>query len=104
MTDDTKLPALSAAELATSIEHVRVELMQIEAMLRCLYEVLLYADDDDSVMHADVAKVCARLLNESVGRLEIVVRRCERNLTDELSPSSGSESGGPENNRQRPTP
>jgi hypothetical protein len=41
-------------------------------MLKCLYEVLLYADDDDSVMHADVANVCARLISECVARLDAV--------------------------------
>lgn len=56
--------------LGEAIEHERIELMQIQAMLKCLYEVLLYADDDDSVMHADVANVCARLLSESVARLD----------------------------------
>jgi hypothetical protein len=41
-------------------------------MVRCLNDVLLYADDDDSPMHADVALVIARLLNDSIGRLEAV--------------------------------
>ena len=30
---------------------------------RLLHEMLLYADDDDSVMHADVAQVCAWLVH-----------------------------------------
>ena len=67
--EDTTRRALSAADVTEAIEHERVELLQIQAMLKCLYEVLLYADDDDSVMHADVAQVCARLINESVRRL-----------------------------------
>ncbi|WP_129776777.1 hypothetical protein [Peristeroidobacter soli] len=57
------------------IEHERVELMQIHAMVRCLNDVLLYADDDDSPMHADVALVIGRLLNDSVVRLEGVRAR-----------------------------
>jgi hypothetical protein len=67
--EDTTQRALSAADVTEAIEYERVELLQIQAMLKCLYEVLLYADDDDSVMHADVAQVCARLINESVRRL-----------------------------------
>jgi hypothetical protein len=63
------------ATLSELIEHERVELMQVHAMARCLNDVLLYADDDDSPMHADVALVIARLLNESVGRLEGVCMR-----------------------------
>ena len=58
--------------LSESIENERIELMQIQAMLKCLYEVLLYADDDDSVMHADVANVCARLISDCVARLDAV--------------------------------
>lgn len=55
--------------MSEAIEHERVELMQIRAMLKCLYGVLLYGDDEDSVMHADVANVCARLIRECVERL-----------------------------------
>jgi hypothetical protein len=56
--------------LSEAIENERIELMQVQAMLKCLYEVLLYADDDDSVMHADVANVCARLISDCVARLD----------------------------------
>ena len=62
-------PPLSLSE---AIENERIELMQIQAMLKCLYEVLLYADDDDSVMHADVANVSARLISDCVARLDAV--------------------------------
>ncbi len=64
-----------AASLAELIDHERIELTQIHAMVRCLNDVLLYADDDDSPMHADVAYVIARLLNESVVRLDVVRMR-----------------------------
>ena len=57
------------------VKEQRTELMQIHGMLRCLKEVLLYADDDDSVMHSDVAFVCARLLNECITRLDAAVMR-----------------------------
>lgn len=66
---------MSQTALSELIEHERIELMQVHAMVRCLNDVLLYADDDDSSMHADVALVIARLLNESVGRLEMVRAR-----------------------------
>lgn len=66
---------MSHTALSELIEHERIELMQVHAMARCLNDVLLYADDDDSSMHADVALVIARLLNESVGRLERVRTR-----------------------------
>jgi len=66
---------MSHPTLSELIEHERAELMQVHAMVRCLNDVLLYADDDDSSMHADVALMIARLLNESVGRLESVRTR-----------------------------
>ena len=71
-TAETAEPAPKPSSLADLIEHERTELMQIHAMLRCLQGVLLYADDDDSPLHADVAQVVARLLDESVTRLEAV--------------------------------
>lgn len=45
------------------------------AMARCLYQVLLYSDDDDGAMHADVVQVMARLVRETVSRLEGVKER-----------------------------
>lgn len=72
--------------LSEAIEHERIELMQIQAMLKCLYEVLLYADDDDSVMHADVANVCARLISECVARLDAVRLRTLPTTPDDPEP------------------
>jgi hypothetical protein len=63
------------ATLSDLIDHERGELMQVHAMARCLNDVLLYADDADSPMHADVALIIARLLIESVERLEAVRMR-----------------------------
>jgi hypothetical protein len=56
--------------LEEAIEYERTLLLQVRSMLHCLYEVLLYADDDDSVMHADVAQTAARLINDSAARLD----------------------------------
>ena len=56
--------------LIGAIERERIEQMQVMAMLKCLYQVLLYADDDDSILHADVANVCSRLLDESIVRMD----------------------------------
>jgi hypothetical protein len=85
------LQPLSTAEVAEIVEHERIELMQIGAMLKCLYEVLLYADDDDSVMHADVANVCARLINDCVTRLDRLLMRGS-------AQNSGTEAGGSDEN------
>jgi hypothetical protein len=87
----------SAADVAGAIEHERVELLQIQALLTCLYEVLLYADDDDSVMHADVAQVCARLIKESVRRLgDLLMQGSDRNSSHDFDDSGVSESCGSE--------
>jgi hypothetical protein len=65
-------PPSSPLTLEQAIENERIMLLQIRAMLHCLYEVLLYADDDDTILHADVANTASRLLNESCARLDSV--------------------------------
>ena len=67
------LPA--GRSLEELIEAERSNLMQVQGMAKCLYDVLLYSDDDDGTMHADVAQVIARLITESVDALEKIVRR-----------------------------
>jgi hypothetical protein len=69
--DDTSKPT-PPRTLEEVIEYERTLLLQVRSILHCLYEVLLYADDDDSVMHAEVAQTAARLLNESAVRLDAV--------------------------------
>lgn len=64
-----------ANSLEVLIDAERVELMQVFGILRCLYEVLLYSDDDDATSHADVARVCSMLIDECVRRLEVIVKR-----------------------------
>ena len=58
--------------LEQAIANERIMLLQIRAMLHCLYEVLLYADDDDTILHAEVAQTCMRLINDSCVRLDAV--------------------------------
>lgn len=60
---------------ASLIEAERTELTYVHSILRMLYDVLLYSDDDDATMHADVARVCSTLIRESNERLEVLVRR-----------------------------
>lgn len=66
-------------KVAKELEAARTELMQLHAMLRCLADVLKYADDDDSVMHSDVAIVVARLLNDVVTDLEVTKNQIPTN-------------------------
>jgi hypothetical protein len=69
------MPPTPSLTLEAVIENERIMLLQIRAMLHCLYEVLLYAEDDDTIMHADVAHTAARLLSESCARLDSVTLR-----------------------------
>lgn len=73
--------------LHEAVQAERTELMQIHGMLRCLTDVLLYADDDDSVQHSDVACVCARLLNECITRLDAAVMHHLHGLATAAGPS-----------------
>ncbi len=41
-------------------------------MLHCLSEVLQYSDDNDGVMHAEVAEAAARWVNDSAADLDPV--------------------------------
>jgi hypothetical protein len=65
-------PPTPQLTLEQAMANERILLLQIRAMLHCLYEVLLYADDDDTILHAEVAQTSARLLNESCERLDAV--------------------------------
>jgi hypothetical protein len=67
------LPA--GRSLEELIDAQRANLMQVQVMARCLFDVLLYSDDDDGTMHDDVVKVLARLIAESVDALEKIVTR-----------------------------
>jgi hypothetical protein len=58
--------------LAQGIEAERARLLQVSSMLHCLYEVLLYADGDDSVIYADAAHLAVILIDESVEPLDSV--------------------------------
>jgi hypothetical protein len=58
--------------LEQAIEAERARLLQVHAVLRCLHESLLYAEQQDPVIYADVASLGARLINESVERLDWV--------------------------------
>src|SRR5512138_2039 len=73
------------------IEAERTNLMQVQGMARCLYDVLLYSDDDDGTMHADVAHVIARLIGESVSALEKIIRRFK---AGEFGPPPGAAASG----------
>ncbi|GFE79138.1 hypothetical protein GCM10011487_11380 [Steroidobacter agaridevorans] len=92
MAEKEKYEALPAGRaLEELIEAERVNLMQVQAMARCLYDTLLYSDDDDGAMHAAVAELIARLVKEAVDSLEKIVRRFK---ADDFGPPPDKTSGG----------
>jgi hypothetical protein len=70
MAEQDHTPAQSRLE--QTIEAERGKLLQANAVLRCLYEVLLYADGEDAVTYAEAAHVVAALIDDSVARLDLV--------------------------------
>lgn len=60
------------SRLEQTIEAERSKLLQANAVLRCLYEVLLYADGEDAIQYAEAAHVVSTLIDDSVARLDIV--------------------------------
>jgi hypothetical protein len=66
--DDTRVQS----RLEQTIEAERARLLQANAVLRCLYEVLLYAEGEDAVTYAEAARLVSTLIDESVAQLDRV--------------------------------
>jgi hypothetical protein len=64
--------AREQSRLEQTIESERGKLLQANAVQRCLYEVLLYADGEDAVTYAEAAHVVATLIDDCVARLDSV--------------------------------
>lgn len=58
--------------LEEAIENARTLLREVRGMLHCLSEVLQYADDPDSALHAEVAHAAARWISDSAEQLDPV--------------------------------
>ena len=72
--------AQSALEQAIAAE--RAKLVSAHAVQRCLYEVLLYAEGEDAVVHAEAARVVANLVDDAVDKLDSVHLRRAMEETD----------------------
>jgi len=81
-TDDT---SKIKTRLEQTLEEQRAQLMQAHGVLACLYEVLLYAEDDDAINYAQAADVAASLVNDTVENLDTLRIKP---LIDELVPNS----------------
>ena len=60
------------SQLEHTIEAEREQLLQAHGVLTCLYEVLLHAEGDDAVSHAQAAHAVASLIDRTVERLDSV--------------------------------
>ncbi|WP_129776385.1 hypothetical protein [Peristeroidobacter soli] len=58
--------------LEETIEAVHTQLMEGRAMLHCLSELLLYSDDVDCVMHAEIAQAVAQWIADSAEQLDLM--------------------------------
>lgn len=87
--------------LEEAIEDVRTLLLQVGGVLHCLSDVLQYADDDDSVMHAEVARSAAGWANLAAEKLDRVKMQ---SLIEAVRQRGGGEpgEGAPEAASERP--
>jgi hypothetical protein len=78
------------SRLEQTIEAERGKLLQANAVLRCLYEVLLYADGEDAITYAEAAQVVSTLIDDAVARLDLIRLRP---LIEELKRGSTPDDG-----------
>jgi hypothetical protein len=52
------------------IKEQRADLISAQAVQQCLYEALLYADDESAVIYAEAAHVVAAMMNDIVEQLD----------------------------------
>jgi hypothetical protein len=68
-------PSPPPRNLEEAIESARTLMLQIRAVLHVLSDVLLHADDEDAVMHAEVARSTAAWANLAAEELDVVKLR-----------------------------
>ena len=77
-----------------AIENVRTLTLQLRAVLHCLSDVLLCADDEDSVMHAEVARSASEWASFAAAELDLTKLKP---LIDAIRRRGGTTGeGGPE--------
>jgi hypothetical protein len=82
-TDDT---SPIRTRLEQTIEEQRALLLQAHGVLTCLYQVLLYAEGEDTANYAQAAHAAASLVDEAIEKLDSVRIKP---LIAELIPNSG---------------
>jgi hypothetical protein len=71
-TNDTAkaLPGKPEQLLGQLIEAQRMKVLQAHAVMTCLRQVLLYAEDEDAVIYAEAANAAAVLANDAAEGLD----------------------------------
>lgn len=86
------MPTMPEAKtLDEAITNVRTLMMQVRGMLYCLSEVLQYADDADSLLHAEVARAGAGWVSMAATQLD---PKTLKPLIEALKRRGGSGDGG----------
>lgn len=106
---DSPPPVTPPRTLEEALTNVRKLMLEIRGVLHCLSEVLLYADDDDSVMHAEVAQAVRDWAAEAAAELDLAKLKplidAIRERSDKSSGEGGSAPSTPEVYQVRePTP
>lgn len=81
--------------LEEAIANTRALLLEVRAMAHCLSEVLLYADDVDTMMHAEVAQMVARGIGEAAAQMDLTKLRPLIDAVRRGGSSSDGLRGGP---------
>ena len=69
------------------LEHRRTpDLVSAHAVQKCLYQVLLYAEGEHAVVHAEAAQVVASLMEDAVDKLDSVNLRRAIGKTESVQP------------------
>jgi hypothetical protein len=106
---DSPPPVTPPRTLEEALINVRKLMLEIRGVLHCLSEVLLYADDGDSVMHAEVAQAVRDWAAEAAAELDLAKLKplidAIRERSDKSSGEGGSAPSTPEVYQVRePTP
>ena len=68
-------PVIPPRTLEEAIENLRTLTLQLRAVLHCLSDVLMHAEDDDAVMHAEVARSASEWAGFAAAELDLAKLR-----------------------------
>jgi hypothetical protein len=69
-TGSAETPQRSPTQLERFLDVQRRKLLQAHSVLHCLYEVLLYAEGEDTVTYAEAAHLASMLVDDVIEQLD----------------------------------